>query len=89
LFLNAAALLCLKFRFFYLFIQELRSNLTIPVDDKPKLVFLGSMGDVDPTEMIDFETNRIPFKHASLDLADWDSCFRYWIGYQRVETLVP
>jgi hypothetical protein len=25
------------------------------------------MGDVDPTEMINFETGHIPFKHASLD----------------------
>jgi hypothetical protein len=39
------------------------------------------MGDADPTEMINFETGQIPFKHASLDLADWDSCFRSWIGY--------
>jgi hypothetical protein len=39
------------------------------------------MGDTDPIEMINFETNRIPLKHASLNLADWDSCFRYWTGY--------
>jgi hypothetical protein len=65
----------------YLFLQELRSNTIIPVDDKPGLAFLGPMGDIDPTEMINFETGRIPFKYASLDLADWDSCFRSWTGY--------
>jgi hypothetical protein len=31
--------------------------------------------------MINFETDIIPFKNASLDLADWDSCFMSWIGY--------
>jgi hypothetical protein len=41
------------------------------------------MGDVDPTEMINFETGHIPFKHASLDLADWDNCFRSWTGYAK------
>jgi hypothetical protein len=56
--------------------QELRSNLTTPVDDKSELVFLGPMGDTDPTDMINLEIGRIPFKHASLNLADWDDCFR-------------
>jgi hypothetical protein len=45
------------------------------------LTFLGPMGNPDPIEMINFETDRIPFKHASLNLADWDSCFRSWTGY--------
>jgi hypothetical protein len=39
------------------------------------------MGNPDPIEMINFETSRIPFKHASLNLVDWDSCFRSWTGY--------
>jgi hypothetical protein len=39
------------------------------------------MGDTDPIEMINFETSRIPFKHASLNLADWDSYFRSWTSY--------
>jgi hypothetical protein len=82
-FFKVAALLRLKSRFLLLNFQELRSNLTIPVVDKPRLVFLGPMGDVDPTEMINFETSRIPFKHASLDLADWDSCFTSWTGYTK------
>jgi hypothetical protein len=65
----------------HLSLQELRSHLTIPVDDKPGLTFLGPMGDTDPIEMINFETGKIPFKHASLNLADWDSYFRSWTGY--------
>jgi hypothetical protein len=48
---------CLKFQIFlHLSLQELRSNFVIPVNDKPGLAFLGPMGDVDPTEMINFET---------------------------------
>jgi hypothetical protein len=47
----------LKFQIFlHLSLQELRSNFVIPVNDKPGLAFLGPMGDVDPTEMINFET---------------------------------
>jgi hypothetical protein len=39
-----------------IFLQALRSNLIIPIDDKPGLAFLGPIGDTDPTEMINFET---------------------------------
>jgi hypothetical protein len=42
------------------------------------------MGDSDPIEMINFETSQIPFKHASLHLANWDNCFRFWKGYVKV-----
>jgi hypothetical protein len=55
---NAATLLCLKSLLpFYLFLQELRYNLITPVDVKPGLAFLGPMGDIDPTKMINFETD--------------------------------
>jgi hypothetical protein len=56
----------LGFQFFF---QELRSNLTILVYDNLGVVFLGPMGDPDPSEIMDFETGKIPFKNASLDLA--------------------
>jgi hypothetical protein len=39
------------------------------------------MGDTNPTDMINFETDRIPFKHAFLNMTDWDGCFRSWTGY--------
>jgi hypothetical protein len=68
-------------RFIWFFLQELRSNLTIPIDDKPGLTFLGPMGDADPTEMINLEIGQIPSKNASLNLADWDGCFRSWTGH--------
>jgi hypothetical protein len=33
--------------------------------------------------MINLETGRIPFKHASLILVDCNGCFRSWIGYAK------
>jgi hypothetical protein len=39
------------------------------------------MGDIDRIEMINFETGQIPFKNASFNLADWESCFKSWTGY--------
>jgi hypothetical protein len=57
-----------------------------PILPFPLMISLGSlgqMGDVDPTEMIDLETGRIPLKHASLNLADSDGCFRSWTGYAK------
>jgi hypothetical protein len=70
-------------RFIRFFLQKLRSNLTIPIDDKLGLTFIGPIGDVDPNEMINLETGRIPFKHASLILVDCNGCFRSWIGYAK------
>jgi hypothetical protein len=71
----------LKLRFIICLFQLLRTHLTTPVDDKPGFTFLWPMGDADPTEMINLETNRIPFKHAFLNLTDWDGCFRSWTCY--------
>jgi hypothetical protein len=66
--LNFATLFCLRPRS-RLFLQELRSNFIILVNDKPGH-FFGPMGDTDPTDVINLETGRIPFKHTSLNLAD-------------------
>jgi hypothetical protein len=41
------------------------------------------MGDANPAEMINLKTGRIPFKHASWNLADWDGCFRSWSRYAK------
>jgi hypothetical protein len=38
------------------------------------------MGDSEPLEVINFETFIIPFKHASMSLADWNDTFRTWTG---------
>jgi hypothetical protein len=36
------------------------------------------MGDPDPTELISFETNRLPFKHFNMSPMVWDKTFRAW-----------
>nr|TKW21221.1 hypothetical protein SEVIR_4G174600v2 [Setaria viridis] len=58
--------------------EELRDRITIPIADTPGFIALSPMGDPDPTYLINLETNRIPFKSALMDLADWDHAFRSW-----------
>jgi hypothetical protein len=36
------------------------------------------MGDPDPTDLINAETERIPFKQTKADQAQWKSTFRSW-----------
>jgi hypothetical protein len=62
--------------FFYF--QNLRHNLTIPINDKPGFIYLGPMGDPDPSYLINSETNRIPFKSSPINLDDWNQTFWSW-----------
>ena len=39
------------------------------------MICLGPMGDPDPTDLINLETNRIPFKTANMNL-DWSQTFK-------------
>ena len=34
--------------------------------------FLGPMGDPDPTELINLERNRLPFKKSTMSPSVWD-----------------
>lgn len=36
------------------------------------------MGDPDPTDLVNFETNWLPCKSSNLDLSDWSQAFRSW-----------
>lgn len=36
------------------------------------------MGDLNPTDPINLEIGRLPFKHANLDLSRWSNAFRSW-----------
>nr|AAM00944.1 Hypothetical protein [Oryza sativa Japonica Group]AAN04940.1 Unknown protein [Oryza sativa Japonica Group]AAP52918.1 hypothetical protein LOC_Os10g17300 [Oryza sativa Japonica Group] len=40
--------------------------------------FLGSIGNLDPTEFIIAETNRIPFRLANPNLGHWKNTFKSW-----------
>ena len=41
------------------------------------MIRLGPMGIPDPTDLINLETNKIPFKTANMNL-DWSQTFRSW-----------
>lgn len=57
------------------------------------IFFLGPMGDPDPIDFINQETNQIPFKDSVIDSNAWKGSFRTWphisVGwrnwYRRVE----
>lgn len=36
------------------------------------------MGSEDPVEIINAETNRMPFKHNTPLVTDWHQCFKSW-----------
>jgi hypothetical protein len=54
--------------------QELRNSLVIPTN-QPPLHCLGPMGDPDPTDLINAEANRIPFKAQNFSLNLWKDTF--------------
>lgn len=43
-----------------------------------KHIFLGPVGDPDPTDFINMETERLPFKQSRMKLSDWSRTFRTW-----------
>jgi hypothetical protein len=53
----------------------LENNVLIENADQSGFSFLGPMGDVDPTDFINQETNRIPFKTSPMLLLDWNLFF--------------
>jgi len=56
---------------------ELSEKIVIPTE-QPHLQCLGPMGDPDPTDLINAETNRIPFRAKNFSLALWKDSFRSW-----------
>ena len=56
----------------------MRDRITIAMEDKPGLFCLGPMGDPDPTDLINFEAGRIPFKYSNLRLSNWEQTFMSW-----------
>ena len=41
------------------------------------MIYLGPMGNSDPTSIINLETNRIPLKSSDMNL-NWSQAFRSW-----------
>jgi len=55
----------------------LYNKIVIPTD-QPHLQCLGSLGNPDPTDLINAETNRIPFRAENFSLDLWKDTFRSW-----------
>jgi len=56
-------------------LQDLSENIVIPTE-QPHLQCLGPMGDLDPTDLINVETNRMPFRAENFSLDLWKDTFR-------------
>ena len=54
--------------------QQLSDKIVIPTD-QPHIQCLGLMGNLDPTNMINAETNRIPFRAENFSLDLWKDTF--------------
>ena len=52
-------------------------KIVIPTD-QPHLQCLGLLGNLDPTDLINAETNRIPFRAENFSLDLWKDAFRSW-----------
>ena len=51
----------------------MRNEILIPSVVVPNAYYLGPMGDPDPSDFINQETNRIPFKQSVVDLSSWNT----------------
>jgi hypothetical protein len=69
-----------SFSYFALVFQNLQNQIFIPLKDNLHKIFLGPMGDLDPSRVIIAKTNRIPFKHSTMHPNIWDkkSSIRIW-----------
>jgi hypothetical protein len=60
------------------------SNLVaIPSLSHENHYFLGPIGNLDPTEFIIAETNRIPFRLANPNLGHWKNTFKSWPSLEK------
>ena len=59
----------------------MRNEILILSAVVPNTYYLGPMGDPDPSDFINQETNRIPFKQSIIDLSSWNTKtpFRNWL----------
>uniref|UniRef100_J3LCN8 Aminotransferase-like plant mobile domain-containing protein n=1 Tax=Oryza brachyantha TaxID=4533 RepID=J3LCN8_ORYBR len=57
--------------------NQLKNQIIIS-SPNPRFYFLGPMGNLDPTDIICSEANRISFKNAQLNASDWTQSFRFF-----------
>ena len=58
-------------------VYDLADKIVIPTD-QPHLQCLGPLGNPDPIDLINSETNKIPFRTENLSLDLWKDAFRSW-----------
>nr|BAX25084.1 aminotransferase -like [Oryza australiensis] len=56
--------------------EHLAHQIAIPDLVSPKQFLLGPIDNLDPSEFINAETNRIPFRFSTADLAHWSGAFK-------------
>jgi hypothetical protein len=61
-----------------LLLQHLAHQIAVPSIVDNLQLFLGPIGNLDPTEFINGETNRIPFRFANPDLSQWKGTLKSW-----------
>ena len=60
-------------------LKEYKDKILIPYVANPNSYLLGPMGDSDPTEFIEKETLRIPFKSGVTPPNRWPNTFKNWL----------
>nr|CAE04029.1 OSJNBb0068N06.5 [Oryza sativa Japonica Group] len=63
--------------------EHLSNLIAVPSLSDENHYFLGPVGNLDPTEFIIGETNRIPFRLANLDLGHWKNTFKSWPSLEK------
>nr|CAD39625.2 OSJNBa0040D17.4 [Oryza sativa Japonica Group] len=63
--------------------EHLSNLVAIPSLSQENHYFLGPVGNLDPTEFIIGETNRIPFRLANLVLGHWKNTFKSWPSLEK------
>jgi len=51
----------------------MENKILIPSSVVPNAYYLGPMGDVNPSDFINQETNQIPFRQSLVDLSSWNT----------------
>nr|CAE03720.2 OSJNBa0021F22.14 [Oryza sativa Japonica Group] len=63
--------------------EHLSNLVAIPSLSHEHHYFLGPIGNLDPTEFIIAETNRIPFRLANPNLGHWKNTFKSWPSLEK------
>ncbi len=64
-------------------LQHLSNLVAIPSLSHENHYFLGPIGNLDPTNFIIGETNRIPFRLANPNLSHWKNTFKSWPSLEK------